>query len=80
MHTVRHAWAVPAEEDLVGAVARWILVRIEENDVMSGASQQQGGEEADRTPADNRDISHVNPPLPAPPEPSTGGDTAKPGR
>ena len=34
---------------------------------MSGASQQQGGEEADRAPADNRDISHVNPPLPASP-------------
>ena len=65
MHTVRHAWPLPAEEDLVGAVPRWILVRIEENDVMSGASQQQGGQEADRAPADNRDISHVNPPLPA---------------
>ena len=46
---------------------------------MSGASQQQGGEEADRAPADNRDISHVNPPLPAS-RAWYGGDTAKSGR
>lgn len=38
VHTLRHTGPTPTEEDLIGAIACGILIRLEENHLMSGTS------------------------------------------